>query len=1080
MGRYKYTLIMISINLISLVLFIVFRLDLWWFYSIDILIISSLLHPRLFKIWWNGLHVGFLQLYWRGRIYRFLKKNVEKADLIKLVKVLLIVADDSDCQTLSYWGFNKIQLGTDQLPLALEWWQSEDYLICMVKSEQHHQDDQVVCPLRILASLLSCSAIWIWLDLGLLMQGQHAVDAESMRIQQRLSQLYSKPLPNNMAVNVLIDNTIALKGYGQFDDLLTAQNVAWPLVVDPFDIVQGQSDGSNDFIQQLRQLILLGWSGQLKVDQQRLQSVTFVNALDIAMDQLRRVLSSSEQILIQASITLCFLQNRHKLIIETSNSPASFTQANKQHKASVDYVWPLNDPLLIKRKAVVLIVYLYWRQFSLSIVSLILVICLPINWYYVSLSNQQWSQLINADAQLLKKQPTSFAIILKLSKNYHQLKRLSTSFSVILSPGMFPVAQQLPGLKNQLRVAMNVMKVKLDIDLGQRLNRYARLWSSPARRQALRGGYVNALSAFLGLKYPCYVPKASAIHALMVELSLNGVEVSLVDGQLFWSDYFDFSSCGDANLTAKTYQTVSLARQQLYLTDLDDDFYSWLLYLGQHLLHKGNLTDANSELARLGMNVNDQVPALFTDQGWRQLVRPALVNWYADSSQVNWALTLSLDAADLNSQIGYSLNQTASKSNLLFWQHKLLTRYKSDYLAAWGRWVDAISVEHGTEVLVIAQLLNQIIQPDSTYWQAGYVLFNNVIGAKQLTLASKQVVSRQVALQSTVFVTKSLFRYIESLQSIAHWLGKQSNDALGIMHFNQLASDIFSGKISTDSNLFYQVVKQSQLAADNIPGNQQVILDYLLLPIKSVWQEILFQISETIQLNWNSQVKPFYTQHIAYHFPFNRNAIAAADLKAVKLFLSPSDGILPSFYKQQVAPWVVVKDGQIKIKHWLGLGVCFSPNFMLNLKSWLLFSKLLYQRQGGGIGFNYQLSFMSNPYLTDARWVVGDHYYHYHNGPESWVAQSWWPDSNQTMRYMLIHTSNQHTIHLKASSYPWALWQLFSAFEKQPVDSNVCQLTYRRSKRYHSSFLIKLKLYKSCEIFKPLVVFSSEIMEIND
>jgi type VI protein secretion system component VasK len=438
----------------------------------------------------------------------------------------------------------------------------------------------------------------------------------------------------------------------------------------------------------------------------------------------------------------------------------------------------------------------------------------------------------------------------------------------------------------------------------------------------------------------------------------------------------------------------------------------------QRLIH--DLTHLRPEL-RID---NDRLtlPLLATAKGWRQLIKPAMVD------QLNDQLLAPLSPMQqqtLSQQITMLHARSLNQQWLQWFEHRLFARLPiiEQPLLAWL-----------TTWLAPSGTMTSVVQHVHQQW----------IAIEKLAKRSKKSLDYQFAkiaeqeLMTWASLSKQLSRarqwqtqYTETLQplmAVLHELAASDNpEHLALQTLQQWQTQ-------ANNHLWrqtrQQLVQSSQLLLDT--DAQQLWQRWLTIPADHMWQLITRRAKQYINQQWKAQVYDDYQQAIANQFPFtaaNSKSSSMVELKSLTHWLQPDNGLLWQFTQSYYSPFKEELD--------------FDADWQRYMQYARHLSELLFSGATDALTMTIALQPVPNPQLQELRFTHGRQTLRYQNEPQQWMSFTWPLPEVPFVTTLGVRLINDHWITVWEFEGTWSLFQLLVQAKLTQLDETTLRADWR-------------------------------------
>jgi type VI secretion system protein ImpL len=174
----------------------------------------------------------------------------------------------------------------------------------------------------------------------------------------------------------------------------------------------------------------------------------------------------------------------------------------------------------------------------------------------------------------------------------------------------------------------------------------------------------------------------------------------------------------------------------------------------------------------------------------------------------------------------------------------------------------------------------------------------------------------------------------------------------------------------------------------------------------------------------------------------------------VSEFFHPSDGVLWTFVRDQLGPYIYKHDSEWHERFWMGLSLGLNRSLIYALNNSQRITNSLFKRGGASPQMTFYLYPMPTPGISEISLETNGQMYRYRNEPQEWRKFEW-PGQGQSTGASVVAISEKQ--NLRAEENQNGTWGIFHLFRKATV-------TKERGTQYLSQW--KMEAYNG----KPLTV----------
>lgn len=630
-----------------------------------------------------------------------------------------------------------------------------------------------------------------------------------------------------------------------------------------------------------------------------------------------------------------------------------------------------------------------------------------------------------------------------VGEHLHQLRYFNQMHPWYDNLGMNRANTQLPIYKALLAKGMDHDFYKpVEYAITQTLDDYHEQWmnATDVQRESLRGAYYADLTVYLMLKFPHAIDMAFAGEQLTRHwLALQAGQpyqqriqrADLLHLSQIYLDHLSHLTAGERHvLLDDERRRIELARRDLFTSRGMRNQYAFIEY--QFVSDLGVLDEAQWFEDRGGHPWHGQssVPRFFTPAVYRQRVKPAFLALLTQDPATDWVIHRPLSALQHPAiqQAQQPMNKTLATTCL----NALNATYFSHYMTAWVNWIHSIQAPAFQSTDDAAAQLHALSRPNGLFQRfftrlKPNVSLKNMLSSRDYDQLPEAVRHRFMALETISGNGVKNVWHADYLKQLTQMEQALSQIALSPNRL-QAAVDYTAAILGEQAH--QTALYKTSLWIDTLSNGlddrrlREAMKSFLLIPVQATYQSLMHDAMEGLQSTWEQTVvQPFQT-HLAYRFPFNRHG-EDATLADFSMFFSPQQGILATYMRTHLAPFIQREGGRFVSKQWQGIAMPFSASFLRKLHDMTTITQALFSEQNGELALQYAIYPIPTAGIKEILFVTMNRSYAYQNGPQEWVHFKW-PEQentdNETLLRITQSTENRQLV--KEFQGAWGLFHL--------------------------------------------------------
>ncbi|QBG34917.1 type VI secretion system membrane subunit TssM [Litorilituus sediminis] len=442
---------------------------------------------------------------------------------------------------------------------------------------------------------------------------------------------------------------------------------------------------------------------------------------------------------------------------------------------------------------------------------------------------------------------------------------------------------------------------------------------------------------------------------------------------------------------------------------------------------------------------NYQVPYAFTKAGWDAYVYPEINRVVTIVSSGDWVMGTANEAGE--SLIDRSKADVVEKA--------IRALYFKDYASHWLALLSETQVKTFNGLADASISLAKLSALDGPFTQLMSSINKNIHLDDKPTTSTNTVatdaeeLAKKVNIDMPMVMKKrvpelenqlaDLRRFTQSnepgkasdfLQQYIRTLSTVHSDIKALIASNepdsqamQFAQQLLSGE-DVDSGIQASwIVVESQLRALE-PETKKSIERLFKSPLRSSFNAIAVVSRRQLDEEWQENVFALYENGIKGKFPFySKGPDAAVD--DVSELLNERTGVLWTFVKDELAPFLKKRKGKWVERTWNGMGVGFSDKLLVGLKRANRVTRSLFPKGSEDSEFQFQALPVPQRGIRETYLGFSEQSYRYRNEPEEWRKFTW-PGRGTTevaRVYAVSHEGRRVEVEMAG---PWALLRVLN------------------------------------------------------
>ena len=425
------------------------------------------------------------------------------------------------------------------------------------------------------------------------------------------------------------------------------------------------------------------------------------------------------------------------------------------------------------------------------------------------------------------------------------------------------------------------------------------------------------------------------------------------------------------------------------------------------------------------IKTSSKIPFIFSDEGWKNYFRQAILNESANPEKEDWVLGKQ------------HVKSSSINFNSQDMKRDLLVLYLNDYKQNWLQFLQNIRYSNFDNVPLAANNLKQLSDPVNSPL---ILILKKFADQMQIIIYIQSPDSSNYdpsfaglnLNNSNVIEIKKYEKFVfgspdgsagADLNAIAAQYGTL-NGVLESIKEQDLTKDYAVKVLSQRAVEFPTSLQVIRGAVYNIQPLQNLFIE----PVKLSWRAITSDASTYLNLQWKAKVVDVYNKTMANSYPFI-NSSRDIPVQDFKDFFKPLDGILWAFFNNDLSAFI--NKDRWKVNQWENEGVNISNEFLSSLKKANDITNTLFKN--GDLGISFKLK----PELPQRKPIQGkipivEQVYLYLDGEENYYkmgAPYWidfnWPGSKGTPgARMNVSMRDYGTSDTKYFDGKWALFRM--------------------------------------------------------
>lgn len=423
------------------------------------------------------------------------------------------------------------------------------------------------------------------------------------------------------------------------------------------------------------------------------------------------------------------------------------------------------------------------------------------------------------------------------------------------------------------------------------------------------------------------------------------------------------------------------------------------------------------------IRAEQNIPYIFTADGWMNYVRETLINESMNPGSEDWVLGKSkvspTGAPDFDSK--------EMKKNLLL-------LYLNDYRNTWLQMIQGIRYYGFESVPLAANNLKMLSDPVGSPLMLLLKVFSDQM---QIIADMQSPDTLQASVLKQFNITNEKLPEVAKYRKFITGGGGGDLNAM-IVQYASISGVLENIKGGQDLTKDYAVNVINQRAVE-LATAQQVMRGALfslpefqnmfMEPVKLTWRAILADASQYLNAQWKSKVIDNFNRTLSTSFPFKAGG-SDAPIQDFKDFFKP-DGILWSFFDQELSAFI--NKDRWRINQWENEGLNISNDLIEALKKADDISSTLFK--GGDLSISFRLK----PQLPESKPVLGKRPIieqvflsidgkdnQYKMGAAFWEDYNWPGGRGAPGARMNISIRDYGTSETKSFDGEWAFFRLLS------------------------------------------------------
>ncbi|MBS0358664.1 MAG: hypothetical protein JSS53_05300 [Proteobacteria bacterium] len=457
----------------------------------------------------------------------------------------------------------------------------------------------------------------------------------------------------------------------------------------------------------------------------------------------------------------------------------------------------------------------------------------------------------------------------------------------------------------------------------------------------------------------------------------------------------------------------------------------------------------------------EHLPGIYTADAWKTDILPSMQKKIRHISGEDWVMEMPL------SELLKPLRQDTNNNSINFEStlKKFKEIYFSNYIKSWMTLLNSITMPSFQSFSETEKILNQLLDPESPLQQYFSIMNLNLQIIFSEPIKSNINDSKLSSLKKLLaFNTNQLkegfvpeyFSFLKKIELEIEELNHSVNLENSAEHYaTSLLTENKPNLALYQANLW--VNQWVGIASDE--EIQKPFRKFLQEPLKHVWRVVLDQCIKSIENDWISQVKNNYQAELENKLPLVHEG-SNADISSIFKFFNPTTGIVSSFFKSRISPFIYLVGAEFSKKSWLDEGLILSDSLLNDLKNMMSIGNLFYRNDQNTLSLNFEIYPLPSPLYSEIELTLNSEVFKYHNGPQEWVPFHWSAQMNGASAVLHVVFSKQNGEVTLEYLQPLAWFQLLSAAQIAREKEGQYRLTWmlndNSGKKYPLSLLMRV------------------------
>ena len=512
---------------------------------------------------------------------------------------------------------------------------------------------------------------------------------------------------------------------------------------------------------------------------------------------------------------------------------------------------------------------------------------------------------------------------------------------------------------------------------------------------------------------------------------------------------------------------IASARTIINQQPSSERLYAEMRDVGSRKLEALDLASLVNGAPRGALTSKNSIPGIYTRKGWENFVWPYLQKTIDEALRTDWVLgsiaaNNEIPTGEVRAQLVKQIRQM----------------YFTDYTNQWFSMAGSISARRFDSLHDATTQLQSFTSSDSTILE----LLKSINANVAIPDPEKHSfsVDGQSIIEELRLPFKDIFRitqeaikgkdgnwfdaYRKSLTAVQKDIARLASSSDVPRDTRLFAVKLMNGDVESELYRSWLAINQVMEEAD--ARTSQALANMLRAPIKNVWATLVAVAQKDLDKNWKDKTLFAFNETLRGHYPF-ANDKRDASMNDVIDFFKPAGGTYWSFVNDQLGPFIERKGNTWVSRQWLGIGLDFTPEFLLMIEKTSDISNGLFKRGEANPSINFSLYPYPNGALSESSISIDGTDFRYRNGPQEWQNFTW-PGQNPGGRVRGVRNGNMASGEIVTDG-PWAFFRLLekAQISSRQGDTFNASWTVTDSNRQRLSMSFKVRADRSAALFQP-------------